>query len=56
MRVVSIAEISARLNVCSFTVYRLLKSGKLPANKVGGRWYCTEDGLKRFLTPKAQAQ
>ena len=31
------------------TVYRHLRSGKLPADKFGGEWIITDEGLREWL-------
>jgi excisionase family DNA binding protein len=31
-------------------VYNLLKSGRLPGRKIGGKWRIPVDGLRRYLT------
>ena len=36
--IMNIKEVSSYLNLKEQTVYRLLKSGKLPGVKIGGTW------------------
>lgn len=43
------AEISELLDLHPNTVYRLLKSGKLPASKVGGCWRICKKDLIGFI-------
>jgi excisionase family DNA binding protein len=55
MRAMNIEEICERLNLCAITVYKLFQSGQLPARKVNGRWFCTEQAVEQFLKPQAVA-
>ena len=43
-------EVCVYLGLSRFTIYRLLKSGKLPAVKSGGRWRFAKDEVRQFLT------
>jgi excisionase family DNA binding protein len=43
-------EIAAMLNVTTMTMHNYIKQGKLPARKVGGAYYITEENLKEFIS------
>ncbi|WP_369124249.1 helix-turn-helix domain-containing protein [uncultured Acetatifactor sp.] len=34
------------------TAYRLIQSGQLPAQKIGGKWQVRPDDSKRYLAEK----
>lgn len=46
----SLREICRLLGVSLRTVYRWIKSGQLPAMKVGGRWKCFRQDLAEYLS------
>ncbi len=52
----TLQEVAERLRVSYRTVYRWVRSGKLPAYQLGQEWRITDEDLKRFLearrTPK----
>jgi excisionase family DNA binding protein len=42
-------EVGEYLNVHVRTIYRLVKSGKIPGHKVGGRWRFNKAALEEWL-------
>jgi len=42
-------EISEILDLTSVTMREYIKDGKIKGQKVGGKWYITEDSLKAFF-------
>lgn len=48
-RFVTVAEVAKRLRVSNMTVYRLVKSGQLPAVRVGRGYRIPEADLERYL-------
>ena len=52
IRVYSMEEVAEILGVTRRTVYSYVKSGRLSATKIGGRWQITEAALKKDLEPK----
>jgi excisionase family DNA binding protein len=48
-RFLTVAEIARRLRVSNMTVYRLVKSGQLPAVRVGRGIRVREDDVRRYL-------
>jgi excisionase family DNA binding protein len=44
-----VAEIARRLRVSNMTVYRLVRSGQLPAVRVGRGIRVREDDVRRYL-------
>jgi excisionase family DNA binding protein len=48
-QVMTLKEISKYLGVHEMTVYRLLKTKKLPGFKVGGQWRTKKDVLDQWL-------
>lgn len=45
----TVAEVARRLRVSSMTVYRLIKSGQLPALRVGRGYRIREHDVRRYL-------
>jgi len=43
-------EVCIYLGLSRFTIYRLINSKKLPAQKSGGRWSFSKDDVRQFLT------
>ena len=52
-RRLTLHEAAASLGVHYMTVYRYVRLGLLPAEKVGGSWQVTESDLTAFATPAA---
>lgn len=52
IRVYNMEDVAEILGVTRRTVYNYVKSGRLSATKVGGRWQITETALKKDLEPK----
>ena len=48
-RLFTVAEVAAVMRVSNMTVYRLIKSGELPALRVGKGYRIFEADLERFL-------
>lgn len=48
-RFATVAEVAKRLRVSNMTVYRLVKSGQLPAVRVGRGYRIRETDLQRYL-------
>lgn len=49
----TVAEVAAGMRVSNMTVYRLIKSGELPAVRVGKGYRIRESDLKRFLEERS---
>ena len=49
IKLYSIDEVIELLQTSRRTIYRYIKTGKLQAVKVGGRWMVTDQALKDFL-------
>jgi len=45
----TVAEVAGIMRVSTMTVYRLIKSGELPAARVGKSYRIREDDLDAFL-------
>lgn len=45
-------DICPILHVGKTTVYKLIQSGQLPAQKIGGKWQISEDDLNDYLEGK----
>ena len=45
-------EICPILHIGKTTAYRLIQSGQLPAQKIGGKWLIRADDLKNYLAGK----
>ena len=49
----TVAEVAAGMRVSNMTVYRLIKSGELPAVRVGKGYRIRELELQRFLEERS---
>lgn len=49
----TVAEVAAGMRVSNMTVYRLIKSGELPAVRVGKGYRIRESDLQRFLEDRS---
>jgi DNA-binding transcriptional MerR regulator len=45
----SILELSERMNITAATLRAYLKGGLLVGRKVAGRWYVSEESLKKYF-------
>jgi excisionase family DNA binding protein len=59
MRLLTLAEAAALLQVSTRTLQRMIRSGELPAFKVGGQWRLREALLRQWIeireSPGAEA-
>jgi excisionase family DNA binding protein len=49
----TVAEVASAMRVSNMTVYRLIKSGELPAVRVGKNYRLRETDLERFLEERS---
>ena len=49
----TVAEVASGMRVSNMTVYRLIKSGELPAVRVGKGYRIRESDLRRFLEDRS---
>jgi excisionase family DNA binding protein len=49
----TVAEVATGMRVSNMTVYRLIKSGELPAVRVGKGYRIRESELRRFLEERS---
>ena len=49
----TVAEVANAMRVSNMTVYRLIKSGELPAVRVGKNYRLRETDLERFLEERS---
>lgn len=47
--IMDIAEAAVYLNIKKGTLYRLAKTGKVPATKIGGQWRFKRDRLDQLF-------
>jgi excisionase family DNA binding protein len=52
-RLFTVAEVAEAMRVSNMTVYRLIKSGELPALRVGKGYRIFEADLERFLSDRS---
>jgi excisionase family DNA binding protein len=52
-RLFTVAEVAEAMRVSNMTVYRLIKSGELPALRVGKGYRIFEADLDRFLSDRS---
>ena len=48
-KVLTVSELAEYFNVNSITIYRLLKTGQLPAFRVGSEWRFTADAIAQWI-------
>ena len=46
---ITLEELCSRLMISETTAYRLMRSGEIPAFKVGSHWKIPADAVKRFI-------
>ena len=51
IRVYTPDEIAQALKITRRSVYTYIKTGKLPAVKIGKEWRISKEALEKFLTP-----
>ena len=49
----TVSEVAAAMRVSNMTVYRLIKTGELPAVRVGKNYRLRESDLERFLQERS---
>ena len=52
-RLLTVAEVAATMRVSNMTVYRLIKSGELPALRVGKSYRIRESDVDRYLSERS---
>jgi excisionase family DNA binding protein len=52
-RLFTVAEVAEAMRVSNMTVYRLIKTGELPALRVGKGYRIFEADLERFLSDRS---
>jgi excisionase family DNA binding protein len=52
-RLFTVSEVADAMRVSNMTVYRLIKSGELPALRVGKGYRIFESDLERFLADRS---
>jgi len=50
IKLYSVRELSEMLGITTATILTYIKSGRLKAQKIGGRWQIASDNLREFLT------
>ncbi|MDQ3987000.1 MAG: helix-turn-helix domain-containing protein [Actinomycetota bacterium] len=51
-RFFTVAEVARQLRVSNMTVYRLIKSGQLPAVRVGRGYRIRDDDVRKYLNER----
>jgi excisionase family DNA binding protein len=51
-RFFTVAEVARQLRVSNMTVYRLIKSGQLPAVRVGRGYRIRDEDVRRYLNER----
>ena len=49
-------ELAEIFGVSAHSVWCWIKSGRLPGQLIGGKWYVTEDAVRRFLDGKTETR
>ena len=52
--ILTVEQVAQMLHLHVMTVYRLVKEGKLPGFKVGGRWRFERNALESWMVDRAQ--
>lgn len=55
LKLYTLKEVAELLHVTERTLLSYIKSGKLPAKKIGGKWQVTESELNTFIAPDNDA-
>lgn len=55
-KLMTLQEVCNYLKISRFTVYRLIKQGRLPSFKVGGQWRFRRGEVDKYLLAKIQSQ
>lgn len=50
---VSLPQVADQLNLCEMTIYRFVKSGDLPAFKIGNSWRVRRLDLEEWIRSKS---
>lgn len=53
IKVFDIIDIANMFQVTPQTIRRYIREGKLEANKMGTRWFITDEALKKYLSHNA---
>lgn len=53
-QILNVNQVAQILHLHAMTVYRLVKEGKLPGFKVGGRWRFDRHSLEDWMVDRAQ--
>ncbi len=53
-QILNVEEVAEILHLHAMTIYRLVKEGKLPGFKVGGRWRFHRSALEDWMVDRAQ--
>ena len=56
IKLYTLEELTDMLNVTVYTLRNYVKSGKLKAAKIGGKWRVSEENLKKFVNGDGRAQ
>jgi len=49
IKMYTLKDLAAQLNVTERTMHSYIKDGKLKGQKIGGRWQISESNLHKFL-------
>ena len=52
--VLTVEQVAQLLHLHTMTIYRLVKEGRLPGFKVGGRWRFEKSALEHWMIDRAQ--
>ncbi len=52
-RLLTVGEVAATMRVSNMTVYRMIKSGQLPAIRVGKNYRIRESDVDRYLAERS---
>ena len=53
IRIYTVQDVALALKCTARCVYNYLRSGKIPGQKIGGRWRILEDDLREFISTGA---
>ncbi len=54
LEILTVEQVAQLLHLHAMTVYRLVKEGKLPGFKAGGRWRFEKGALENWMADRAQ--
>ncbi|OGF97673.1 MAG: hypothetical protein A2Z06_01310 [Candidatus Glassbacteria bacterium RBG_16_58_8] len=52
IKVYEVEDLSKILGLTEVAIRRYIRAGRIPGQKIGKRWYVSDENLKAFINPK----